>query len=45
LQDNAPKDSNLKQPVAGWDRWKLSPRTDNRHYTLVCHHNGVHHEL
>jgi hypothetical protein len=45
LQNDAAEDSNLKQPVAGWDRWKLTPRTDNRRYTLVCHYSSVRHEL
>lgn len=45
LQDDAAEDSSLKQPVAGWDRWKLPRRADNRHYTLVCHYSSVRHEL
>jgi hypothetical protein len=45
LQDDAAEDSNRKQPVSGWDRWKLIPRTNNRHYTLVCHYNSAPHQL
>ena len=45
LQDDAAEDPNFKQPVAGWDRWKLPRRADNPHYTLVCHYSSVRHEL
>ena len=45
LQDDAAEDSNLKQPVAGWDLWKLRSRGDNRRYTVVCHYNSAPHQL
>jgi hypothetical protein len=45
LQDDAAENPNLKQPVAGSDRWALTPRADNPRYTLVCHYSSVPHEL
>ena len=45
LQDDAAENSDLKQPVAGSDRWKLTPRPDNRRFTLVCHYSSAPHEL
>lgn len=42
LQDDAAESS--AKPVAGWDRWDLTPRKDNQHYTLVCHYNNIPHE-
>jgi hypothetical protein len=45
LQDDAAENSDLKQPVAGSDRWTLTPRPDHRHYTLVCHYSSAPHEL
>jgi hypothetical protein len=45
LQDGAAENSDLKQPVAGSDRWKLTPRSDHRRYTLVCHYSSAPHEL
>jgi hypothetical protein len=45
FQDEAAENSNPKQPVAGSDRWKLTPRPDSRRYTLVCHYSSAPHEL
>jgi hypothetical protein len=45
LQDDAAENPNLKQPVAGSDRWTLTPRPDHRRYTLVCHYSSAAHEL
>lgn len=42
-QDDAAENS--PKPVAGWDRWKLTPLADNRRYTLVCHYSSVRHEV
>ena len=44
LQDAAAADSRTPTPVAGWDRWTLTPRTDTLRYTLICHYSGVPHE-
>jgi hypothetical protein len=42
-QDDAAENS--PTPVAGWDRWKLTPHEDNRRYTLICHYNSARHEI
>jgi hypothetical protein len=44
FQDAAASDSRATIPVAGWDRWRLMPRTDHLRYTLICHYSGVPHE-
>jgi len=45
LQDDAAEDSNRKTPIAGWDRWTPTQRSDSRRYTLVCHYSSAPHDL